>query len=336
MRERLTRRRGIRSRPSARVDVPDAVFTDIAARQAPVVQICHPDWMGVRTAAHAFRDPVIESPLLPHDLAQRIASAGASTVVVHAAPPGTPDFLARASDLGLTTCQVFHSSMAQHGTDAGEAESLSTAIAMAADGSLDRLGFVKAGMAEVFSSRDTTTFHVPNRVPVLPELERVPLSDHPSFGVFLDPYWRKNVMTQLGAVHLLDGTAHVMHKPAVPYIETWRIVEHGSMPWTTFVSLQASVDINLYVTLSECQPMAPMESYLAGVPCLISATSDLFATDRDLRRMTTVADHDNPAAIAAGVTSLIEGADDAIVRAQSWMIAHDPVAAARWSEFTRS
>jgi hypothetical protein len=226
--------------------------------------------------------------------------------------------------------------MAQHGTDAGEGESLSIALAMAADGSLDRLGFVKAGMAEVFATKRTTTFHVPNRVPVLPELERVPLGDHPTFGVFLDPYWRKNVMTQLGAVHLLDGIAHVMQKPAVPYIDTWRIVEHGSMPWSTFVSLQASVDINLYVTLSECHPMAPMESYLAGVPCLISATSDLFAADRDLKQMTTVADHDNPAAIATSATALMEAAEDVVARAQSWMIAHDPVAASRWSEFTRS
>jgi hypothetical protein len=143
-------------------------------------------------------------------------------------------------------------------------------------------------------------------------------------------------MTQLGAVHLLDGTAHVMRRPAVPYIETWRIVEHGPMPWATFVSLQASVDINLYVTLSECHPMAPMESYLAGVPCLISATSDLFATDHDLRKMTTVSDHDNPAAIASSARLLLEAGDELVASAQAWMIAHDPVAASRWSEFTRS
>lgn len=292
--------------------------------------------MGVRTAARAFRDPVIESPSPSPALAERIADAGASTVVVQASPPGAPEFLARASELGLTTCQVFHSSMAQHGTDAGEGESLSVALAMTTEGSLGRLGFVKAGMAEVFSTKRTTTFHVPNRVPDLPELEQVPLGDHPSFGVFLDPYWRKNVMTQLGAVHLLDGTAHVMRRPAVPYIETWRIVEHGPMPWATFVSLQASVDINLYVTLSECHPMAPMESYLAGVPCLISATSDLFATDHDLRKMTTVSDHDNPAAIASSARMLLEAGDELVASAQAWMIAHDPVAASRWSEFTRS
>ena len=31
-----------------------------------------------------------------------------------------------------------------------------------------------------------------------------------------------------------------------------------------------STDVNLYVSLSECHPLSPIESYLTGVPALMS------------------------------------------------------------------
>ena len=308
----------------------DALNTD----ERRTIQICHPEWRGVRTAAYAFGDPVIESAVLGTDLADEIAGAGVNTVVVHAAPPGTATFMKHASSRGVTMMQVIHSSMAQHGSDAGEAEAVSTALQLLSSRDLHRIGFVKMGVAEVFQGLGYSALHVPNRVPSLPRIEKVALPAGLNVGVFHDPYWRKNVTTQLGATSLLDGTAHVIRRPDVDYLDHIPIVEHGTLPWEDFVSLQASVDINLYVTLSECHPMGPMESYLADVPCLVSRTSELFRDDEDLRDLTTVTDLDDPTAIAEATQRLLADAPVAIDRARSWMARHDTTAEHAWRSFT--
>jgi len=298
------------------------------------IQVCHPDWRGVKTSAYAFGDPVIEATALGSDLANEIADAGVNTVVVHAAPPGTAAFIRHASSRGVTTMQMIHSSMAQHGADAGEAEAVSCALQLLSSGDLHRIGFVKVGVAEVFRGLGYDALHVPNRVPSLPAIEKVPLPSGLNVGVFHDPYWRKNVTTQLGATSLLGGTAHVMHRPRVDYLDHVSIVEHGKLRWEDFISLQASVDVNLYVTLSECHPMGPMESYLADVPCLVSRTSELFRDDEDLRDLTTVTDLDDPSAIAEAARRLLAEAPVAIDRARSWMARHDTTAEHAWRSFT--
>jgi hypothetical protein len=113
------------------------------------------------------------------------------------------------------------------------------------------------------------------------------------------------------------------------------MVVHGELPWERFVALQGSVDINLYVSLSECHPMSPMESYLAGVPCLTSRTSEVFAGDQDLWDLTTVAEIDDPRAIARAARRLLTDSAEAVARAREWITRSDLRAAAAWAEFTR-
>jgi hypothetical protein len=152
-------------------------------------------------------------------------------------------------------------------------------------------------------------------------------------GILLDPYWRKNVTTQVGAAAILGATAHVNLVPDVGYLDGLSIVEHGTVPWEAFIGLQASMDLNMNVTLSECHPMSPMESYLTGVPSLVSATSSLFRDDPDLYEMTTVTESDNPRAIAERATRLLENRSEVIDRAVTWMNAHDRMAAERFANF---
>ena len=125
---------------------------------------------------------------------------------------------------------------------------------------------------------------------------------------------------------MLGAIGHVNHAPEVGYLDGLGIVEHGVLPWETFLGLQASMDLNMNVTLSECHPMSPMESYLSGVPCLVSATSSLFRDDADLFAMTTVAEADNPRAIAEQAEVLLEHRSEAVRRAVAWMDRHDAIA----------
>jgi glycosyltransferase involved in cell wall biosynthesis len=47
------------------------------------------------------------------------------------------------------------------------------------------------------------------------------------------------------------------------------------MTHSTFVALVARLDLNLYISLSECFPMVVLESISNGVPCLVSPTTSV-------------------------------------------------------------
>ncbi len=304
---------------------------------APVVALCHPEWRGVRAAAYSFRVPVIETPdAAPYaaELAKALARAGVLTLVVQGFPPGAGRLLEQAKALGLRTRLVLHSSPTQHGAEAGEARVAEQALALTRAGTIGRLGFVKEGVAEALAALGHDAAYVPNRVPELPAFEPRDLGEGLHVGVFAEPFWRKNVATQILAAGLLGAErVHVMRKPDVGYLEGLRIVEHGELPWEDFVRLQASVGLNLYVSLSECQPLTPVESYVAGVPCLASRTSALFRDDPELWDLTTVTELDNPAAIAAAARRLLDRKDEAVPAARGSLERWDADAAARWEAF---
>ncbi|HEX2028770.1 MAG TPA: hypothetical protein VHF25_12320 [Nitriliruptorales bacterium] len=306
-----------------------------------VLVVCHPDWRGVRVAAYAHREPVVEvadAGRWAADLAAQVEQAGVRTVVAHGYPPGTDRLLRELARRGVRGLVVLHSSMAQHGGEAGEAAVADAVATLARDRVVERIGFVKQGLAEAFAELGYPASWVPNRAPRLPAVERLDLGrDRFHVGVFAEPFWRKNVVTQLAAVALLDGRAraHVLHRPEVGYLRALDVAEHGEVAWERFVQLQASVDLNLYVTLSECYPLSPIESYLCDVPCLTSRASSVFRDDPALWAVTTVETPDDPQAIADGARRLLEGRDEAVRRARSWIARWDELAGERWRDFTR-
>ena len=320
--------------PEPQIYLPFGAWENLSS---PTIAVCHPDWRGVRTAAYAFGDPVVETRDAGRDaveIAGGAVAAGVTTLVIHGFPVGSASLFRAAKARGLTTRSVMHSSMAQHGSDDGESEMMDAVVELSAEGIVDRVGFVKAGMAEAFRALGIDADHTPNRTPVMPKLERAPLEGgHPHIGVFGVPYWRKNIVTQLGAAAVMGGTAHVTTKPAVAYLEGLPIVEHGELVRDRFLAVQASTDINLYVTLSECHPMAPIESYLSGVPALVSRTSDVFRSDAVLWDLTTVDEPDNPTTIASSARRLMEHSDEAVERARGWIQAADAAAERAWGHF---
>jgi hypothetical protein len=318
--------------------VLDPTFGSWDRLSSRTLAVCHPRWRGVRTAAHAFGDPVVETDDAAYHaraIVDGAAGAGVEILVVHGFPPGSEVLLGLAHEAGLSTRAVGHSSFAQHGAEAGEAAVMSTLTDLLSSGTLDRIGFVKAGMAEVFEALGYPAAYTPNRAPVVPAIEPMPLGDgSPHVGVFAAPFWRKNVVTQLGAVALIDGArAHVMERPGVAFLERLAVTEHGELPWEHFVRLQGSVDLNLCVTLSECHPLSPVESYLSGVPCLLSRTSALFRDDPGLWESVTVSEADDPVAIAAAAERLLADAGDVVRLARVWIARADAEAAHRWHDF---
>lgn len=302
-----------------------------------VVQVCHPDWRGVRTVAYSFRTPVIECDDLERwqdDIINGLKSADVNLVVIQGWPPGSGAFAVRLAKLGYSVKCVLHSSPAQHGAEAGEAEVVAEVLSLASRDRIAQVGMAKAGVADAFRALGHDVVYVPNRVPPVPSAEKLELGPGTHIGIFAEPFWRKNVVTQLLAAGLLDNAvAHVMRKPGVAYLDDMEIVEHGELPWEEFVTLQGSVDLNLYVTLSECHPSTPQESYLFGVPCLISRVSQVFRDDKRLWEITSTDLLDDPSGIAEAAQRLISVKDEAVSRAEAWMTEHDQKAEQIWSAF---
>jgi len=302
-----------------------------------VVQVCHPDWRGVRTATYAFRSPVVECEDLERwgeDVLSGLHVAGVETVVIQGWPPGSGGFAVAAHEVGVMVKCVLHSSPAQHGAEVGEAAVVDEVLLLASQKVLTEVGMVKYGVAEAFRARGHPVAYLPNRAPLMPEVAKLDLGPGLHIGVFAEPFWRKNVVTQLLALGMLDGArGHVMSRPTVGYLKDVGIVEHGELPWEDFVVIQGSVDLNLYVTLTECHPLMPIESYLLGVPCLTSRTSAVFRGDPELWELTTVDKPDEPKAIAEGARLLLESVEEAVGRARAWILNADVEAQELWLNF---
>lgn len=120
-----------------------------------VVQVCHPDWRGVRTSAEAFAAPVLalrDPGAAATRVIERLRAAGTQRLVIQGWPPGAADLARAAARAGIAVGAVSHSSFAQHGPDPGEAEAVTAALDLMAAGVIDRVGFVKRGMAEAFAA----------------------------------------------------------------------------------------------------------------------------------------------------------------------------------------
>jgi len=312
--------------------------TQIEIPETPrgVLQVCHPDWRGVRSAAIAFRDPVLEASDLKVLVTrtENLIAAGVTTVVIQGWPPNAEMFATAASEAGISVLGVFHSSPAQHGVDGGEAEAVHQMLKLRQSGVMRGVATVKAGLVESFRSLGYEISHVGNRVPELDAVEPATVADGINVGIFLYPMWRKNVTTQILSAHQLGWRPFVMSDPKVPYLSRNDLTICGELPRDEFLAIQAAMDVTLNVTLSECHPMMPMESYRLGVPCLASRTSDLFVDDPELYDLTTVDQPDNPDVIAAAAERLLHNRARVVSRANVALDALDLASAEQWRTFT--
>jgi hypothetical protein len=303
-----------------------------------VLQVCHPEWRGVRSSALAFRDPVVEasdmSMLVPH--IDAFITSGVTTVVIQGWPPHAAAFARAISNAGIRVLTVFHSSPAQHGIDIGEAEAVAEMLELQKAGVVTAVATVKAGVAQPFQTLGYQVTHISNRVPDLRAITPATVREGSNVGIFLHPMWRKNVTTQILAAMQLGWHPFVMADPRVPYLSPDDMTICGELPRDQFLSLQAAMDMTFNVTLSECHPMQPMESYVLGVPCLVSRTSELFSDDPELWELTTVALADNPTAIATQAQRLMDNASEAVSRARASLRRLDAVSVELWETFTRS
>ncbi len=283
---------------------PSGLRWEVRDASAPVLAVVPPGWFGVTTSARGNFPNVLlctEDLHEPAAAVEEILARGFRTVVFCGATD-VFDLVARLlkeRSGGTRLLLHYHASLAQS-SEPGIRRQFRCVLDLAQDGVVERVGCAKAGVAEALARMGVAACYVPNRAEPPGAVAHHAARSPRRIGIFVRDILRKNAHTQfMAAAMLADAEVHANELPELSYLQhTLRIVTHGDLAHGAFLRALGEMDLNLYVSLSECYPMVVAESLIRGVPCLTSRSHEIFAHDEELGRRLIVSAHDNPAAIA--------------------------------------
>ncbi len=279
---------------------------------SPVLSLACEDWRGVAASTVQMYS---NHWLLPRCLAEGeidqvidlIRNRGFSKIVFQGMPPCSVQVYQKL--LHVTErpkiYAIWHGSLMQS-DEKQDWDGLRFVLDATRRGVFSGIGFVKQGMAETIRHGGYTTAFLMNRVNRIPSSASVPLSDGAiHIGIWsLGETWRKTPYAMLAsALHIERHMVHVSSASsrALDFMDFFGIemaprtrpVDSEAMP-----DVMAGMHLNLYVTLSECAPMLPLESLSVGVPCLLGPTCHYFEESPYLRERLVVGTPDSSQAIA--------------------------------------
>lgn len=170
---------------------------------------------------------------------------------------------------------------------------------------LTRFGVVKPGMDCFLAAQDVEAVFVQNAVP-FQRSTTVPAARPDVAGIWLSGSsdYRKPVVPSLLAMAGIPG---LRLRGAGLGEAGCRIVDELGIPMAAkFAAPIAHADllaqmrqtaVTLYVTISECMPMVPLESMAQGAPCIVGPATELFTDDPELAELLVVGDPTDPVAI---------------------------------------
>jgi len=319
---------------------------EFLAARPESISICHPEWRGIRAATRAQSPFVLEIPGINDDEHCRravafIVESGARRIVINGFPPGSDRLAAglRKAEPKAEVFFVYHGCPAQD--HSREDIVIQRMLDLVDEGTVQKLGFVKAGLADYFQLLGYPAQHVTNRFSA-PCVDASPLprqGERLHIGVFAPNISHKNLVTQILAGLMIENSVvEVCELPPLEYLKRSRdrLLVHGILPHPEFMEVLGSTDASLYVSHSECYPMTVLESIAAGVICLTSHTSELFLGSPVLEEALVVPEHDNPSAIAAQLRLALDRRTELVPLAQAHLAVLDAQAAARWHAFIDS
>lgn len=174
------------------------------------------------------------------------------------------------------------------------------------DGLITRIGVTKSGFDAFLRQLGLDAVCLPQFVPIDPgRLRSDTVADVAGIWLSGSSSYRKLPHAMIAAVKAMDsfylkgaglgadGLALVSALD-VPFLEVFE----DPISYERLQREITSTAVSLYVTISECSPMLPVESFALGVPCLIGPSSHLFRDHALLREMLVVEQPYNPELIA--------------------------------------
>lgn len=285
----------------------------VTSKSLQIIGVCSPDYRGVRSATYALVDDVVEvseilSPKKAKEIASKIAEWSPKKVLFSGYPYGY-DLLIQEVKIALPESKILvlvHSAFTWFGIYPRENETFEAILELAKRGVVSEIGFVKRDLAEFFKEQGIETCFVMNRFE--PNLEKMKeLSEGTiKIGIFGSNLWHRNILNQVIGALMLDNTeVHVNELGDHKFLDQKRVFVHGFLPKEEFLKLFSQMDLNLYISLTDCFPMSVVESMSYGIPCLVSDTSDIYAWSNLLQERLTIPKIDSPLAIKEKIEEVL-------------------------------
>jgi hypothetical protein len=149
------------------------------------------------------------------------------------------------------------------------------------EGTIQKWGFVKKGIAEIMATLGLQTGFVMNYVNDIPEKASEPMDGGPHIGIWSS--WRKTPFVALAASSIIPSAKLDLfgysNDRLFEYVRLMKIpvnIHTESVPQHQMQNRLRKYHLNLYMSFYECTPMLPLESLSVGVPCLLGPNSHLF------------------------------------------------------------
>lgn len=303
-----------------------------AARPAAVALVV-PKWYGVASAtSHLFPCtlpiPPVMTPRAAARVADLLAQSGAPRVVFGAFAPAMLPLVERLSQARPRPelFALYFSSLMQQG-ERGSWLSLRLLIDLARARTIRRIGFAKAGMAELFQGLGVPSAFVASAVRPAPPGPSTPKPGGPHVGIWAvnAAVWRKLPFAMLAAVRDVPGarvTLSGANRRVAEFAQTLEItaeVHDRPFPPDEMPERLAAMHVNLYVTMSECAPMVPLESLAVGAPCLLGPNSHLLEDDAYLHNRLVVPYPERHEVIARCLRRALEERDQIIAAYRAYL-----------------
>lgn len=295
--------------------------------QPEAIAIVHPDWRGIHAATEELFQSLLNIPDTVDPIsALHYADLLAETEcprIVFSGFPLTYRYLVTAIRKRIPTIKLFvlyHGSFNKYREDY-DRFAINTFIELAKLGKINKVGFVKAGMADTIKSAlGISTGFVMNFIEKIPSQSSNPLPGGPHLGMWLlwSGNWQKPPFAMMAASTMIPGS--ILHGSdaddnMASFAKIFKVrTEFVGKPLEHYELLEqmAQMNINLYVTFHECAPMQPLESLSIGVPCLLGPVSHFFEDHSYLHDRLVVPYPDRAEIIARYAISAIEERDEII------------------------
>lgn len=258
-----------------------------------VLAICHANWIGVKHSTEAlFQYNLYINEIYSKKEATTIANLISKkniTCIVFSGFAEGYQLLAR--QLKLINPQV-KIMVFWHGNTTHMYEDYSwdrhcEIMKLCSEGIIDKVGFAKLSMVELYSKIGISTEFVMNYVPKNNVESKTDLRFINDNSIKIGLYasgntWNKNAYTQIAAGKFISNS--IIN--AIPCSERMKEFanqigvringDKNVIPRNELLKHMGSNDINFYVTFSECAPILPLESLNLGVPCITGPNHHYF------------------------------------------------------------
>lgn len=325
-------------------------INDIATKK-DYVALYHPNWAGVRNATIGmFENSVglidLHNQNNINKIIDSISSSDLKQVIFSQPTDGTIDIIKGIKNKNnkIKIKVIWHANNYETNSDYTW-NFKSQIIDLLNDKTVYAIAFVKSSMTSFYKNLGYNSFHLANVVPnfdVKLEKEVSNKNNKIKIGLYnMESRELKNIYNQLSAASLFDN-AIVDIVPSNDNIEKY--AEFLGIQYTSvkeFISSEELLnrmsknDVNLYATFTECSPMLPLESFYAGVPCLVGNNNDYFI-NTNLYDDLVVEREDDPVLIKSMIESCIKNKKQVIRKYKDWEIEYNKNSAKKVQDFLNS